>query len=75
MANIWRQFQALIPQERTIVVTVTAHNGDGTSTVQTQTGSTLVVQGEAVAVGENAFVRAKQITGPAPDLPTYTEGV
>ncbi len=75
MANLWRQFQRLLPRERTIIVTVDANNGDGTSTVTTQTGSTLVVEGEGVAAGDKAFVKERAITGPAPDLPSFTESV
>lgn len=75
MANLWRQFRRLLPRERTIIVDVNANNGDGTSTVTTQTGSTLVVQGEEVSAGNKAFVKEKAITGPAPDLPSYTESV
>jgi len=75
MANLWRQFQALVPRERTLVVDVQANNGDGTSTVTTQSGSTLVVQGEGVAAGNAAFVRGREMAGKAPDLPTYTESV
>ena len=75
MANLWRSFRQLLPQARTIVVTVDAVNGDGTSTVSTQSGSTLVVQGDSVAAGNKAFVREKEIVGDAPSLPTYTESV
>ncbi len=74
-ANLWRQFQKLIPRSRTLAVTVESNNGDGTSTVSTETGSTLVVQGEGVAAGNKAFIRDREITGEAPDLPTYTEAV
>ncbi len=75
MANLWREFQRLLPRERTIIVDVDANNGDGTSTVTTQTGSKLVVQGEDVAAGNQAFVKERAITGPAPALPSYTESV
>lgn len=50
-------------------------NADGTSTVTTQTGATLVVQGTGVAAGSAAFVRDGAMGGEAPDLPTYTETV
>ena len=75
MANLWRDFERLLPRSRTIVVTVDANNGDGTSTVSTQSGSTLVVTGEGVAAGSKAFVRDREITGKAPDLPVFTESV
>jgi len=73
--NLWRQFQRLLPQSRTTVVTIDANNGDRTSTASTETGATLVVQGESVAAGNKAFVRDREIVGQAPDLPTYTESV
>ena len=75
MANLWRSFQRLLPRARTIVVTVDAVNGDGTSTVSTQSGSTLIVQGDSVSAGNNAFVREREIVGEAPSLPSYTESV
>lgn len=75
MTNVWREFQKLIPGSRTIVVDVQGNNGDGTSTVTTQTGATVIVDGESVAAGNPAFVRDGEITGPAPDMPTYEETV
>lgn len=74
-SNVWRRFQQLIQQPRLSVVTVQSINGDGTSTVETPSGSTLVVDGESVAAGNKAFVRDGRIQGPAPDLPVYEEAV
>lgn len=75
MANLWRQFQQLLPKSRLIVVTIQGHNGDGTSTATTTSGATLVVQGESVAIGQKAFVQDGRVAGAAPDLPVFEETV
>lgn len=71
MANLWARFAALLPASPTVIVTVTALNDDGTSTVETRAGGTMRVTGQGVAIGDKAFVRAGEITGAAPDLPDY----
>ena len=69
MANLWKQFQNLLPADPLLIASVTAHNADGTSTVQYPGGGTAIVRGQNVAVGNKAFIRSNQIQGPAPDLP------
>ncbi len=69
MANLWKQFSALLPSDPLLVATVTAHNSDGTSTVQYPGGGTAVVRGQSVAIGAKAFIQSNQIQGAAPDLP------
>jgi len=71
MANLWEKFQGLIPTDPTIVADVTAHNPDGTSTVETLGGGVMRARGQSVAVGLKAYVRAGEVVGEAPDLPAY----
>jgi len=71
MANLWAKFARLLPDEPTIIGTITAHNVDGTSTVATLAGGTMRVRGQSVVVGNKAFIRHGEITGEAPDLPAY----
>lgn len=75
MPNPYTQFRQLLPSERTSIVDITAHNGDGTSTATTLSGSTIVVQGDTVAVGAKAFVREGRVLGEAPSLPSFQETV
>lgn len=80
-ANLFRRLQALLPDAPVLVGRVIAHNSDATSTVQLpsgqapaafdgalQTGSTLRVRGQAVPVGQNAFIRAGVVESQAPDV-------
>lgn len=68
MANLWKQFSALLPSDPLLIATVQAHNSDGTSTVTYPGGGTAVVRGQSVAVGSKAFIRSNQVQGQAPDL-------
>lgn len=72
MSNIYRQFLRLIPRDALQVGEVTAHNADGTSDVQLPGAQTVRVRGQDVPVGNNAFIRAGQIQGAAPNLPVFT---
>jgi hypothetical protein len=69
MANLAKLLEAVIPKSPRYVGTVTTHNGDGTSNVELPAGGVLRVRGQAVAVGEKAFVQDGKIDGAAPDLP------
>lgn len=71
MRNLARQFQELLPRQPLLVGTVTAHNADGTSTIELPAGGTLRVQGQSVEVNNKAFVQGGRIQGEAPDLPAY----
>ncbi len=66
MRNVWRQFQALLPQSKLYVVEVISHNVDGTSTVAMPNGDQFRVRGQGVAEGSFAFVRDGMIEGEAP---------
>ncbi len=69
--NIAGEFQQLLPQSPLQIGTVVTHNFDGTSTIELIGGGTLVVRGQGVAVGLNAYVQHGQIQGEAPDLPVF----
>ena len=69
--NLWKRFARLTAEETEIVVTITAHNADGTSTVQTMGGGDMILRGQGVAVGQKAFARNGEVQGEAPDLPYY----
>ena len=68
--NLYRQLEQLLPHQPLLVGTVTAHNADGTSTVQLPDGRLLRPRGQSVAVGQQAFVQAGEIRGQAPSLTT-----
>lgn len=70
-SNLWKRFSALLPQDPLLVATVTAHNSDGTSTVQYPGGGIAVVRGQGVVVTSKAFIQNNQIQGEAPDLTQY----
>ena len=69
MPNLWKKFESLLPQDPLLTATVTAHNSDGTSTVQYPGDGIAVVRGQGVAVDGKAFIRSNQVQGEAPDLP------
>lgn len=67
--NLWKQFEALLPDNRVLIGTVLEHNGDGTSTVELPGARPIRVEGVSVAPGSKAFVQGGRIQGPAPNLP------
>lgn len=67
--DLWRRFQGLGPSTTTLVATVTAHNPDGTSTLQTPEGYDMRAKGRDVDVGRVAYVQDGRITGEAAALP------
>jgi hypothetical protein len=68
MSNLWSRFEKMLPNDTTQVVTVLAVNSDGTSRVGTMGGGEMIVLGTSVVAGNKAFVKAGEITGPAPNL-------
>ena len=52
--NLWTRFRQLLPKTPLIIVTVTAINTDGTSTVTTVGGGGMRVAGTSVAVDSKA---------------------
>ncbi len=69
--NLWTRFRQLLPKTPLIIVTVTAINTDGTSTVTTVGGGGMRVAGTSVAVDSKAYVKDGRIQGEAPNLPHY----
>jgi hypothetical protein len=67
--NGYRRFQALLPDDPLLVGEVIAHNADGSSTIEMPGGGIMRVQGQQVAVGDNAFVQGGVVIDEAPDLP------
>lgn len=75
MPNVWKQFQALLPQQPLQIGEVVSVNADGTSTVETPAGALLRVRGDNVAQGSNAYIRGGELVGEAPDLAVFQEVV
>lgn len=70
--NPWKRFIGLLPGGTRLIGVVTSiHTAQGTSTLSLRNGSTVVVRGTSVPIGNKAFVVDGQITGPAPSLPQY----
>jgi len=70
-ANVWTQFRRLLPSQALLSGQVTAHNSDGTSLVALPDGAVIKAYGTQVDIGSRALVRAGEIIGEAPNLPTY----
>lgn len=71
-SNVFTMFRKLLPSDALLVGEVTAHNADGTSTVDFPGATTGVrVRGTTVSVGGKAFCRGGEIVGEAPDLTAY----
>lgn len=67
MPNLWRQFEALLPDTPLMIGTVVSGHVDATLTVALLDGGLLRVKGSA-AIGDRVFVREGQVEGPAPVL-------
>lgn len=67
--DLWRRFQGLGPSQTTLVATVTAHNPDGTSTLETPEGYSMRAKGRDVDVGRVAYVQDGRVLGEAASLP------
>ncbi|MHA6890810.1 hypothetical protein [Ralstonia pseudosolanacearum] len=69
MPNLWRQFEALLPDSPLLVGTVVTRHDDGTVTVQLLGGGLV----RAIGAGEPSqrlFVRGTEVVGLAPTLPS-----
>ncbi len=73
--NPWKQFSGLLPKSSRIIGTVSQHNGNGTSTVTLRNGSTLIVQGQSVAVSHKALIEEGTLVRQVPDLPVYAVSI
>lgn len=72
MSNLYRQLRDLLPEPPLTVATVAAVHADGMCTVTFPGGGQQRVRGNAVGVGQKAFVRAGVVEGAAPNLSALT---
>lgn len=68
MANVWKEFENLLPKDPLLIATVTSHLSNNNSLVTFLDGGTSIVRGQEVAVGNKAFIQTGKIQGPAPNL-------
>ena len=74
MPNLWRQFEALLPNTPLLLGTLTTAHHDGSFTVELVGGGSLraTFEGDGKALeGHRVFVRDGKVTGAAPDLPSF----
>lgn len=69
MPNIWTQFKSLIPEDVTLVATVTSTDGS-TSTVELLSGDMLKVRGTGT-VGAKVYIQGGEIIQEAGNLQQY----
>lgn len=67
--NLFRQFRALLPNERRLYVEVVQVRANGRTIVRTPEGRQFSVSGSGVPVGSNGFVVGDRLDGSAPRLP------
>lgn len=70
MSNIWKQFQALLPQPARFIATVVSSSGTR-SLVRLHSGTELMVNGRG-SIGKKVWVVDGSIQSEAPELP-YSE--
>jgi hypothetical protein len=71
--NLYSDFLGKLPQAPTLVAQVITHQADGrTSIVEFPNGSQAIMQGQQVAEGDYAFIRAGEIIGEAPAVVPIT---
>ena len=76
--NPWKRLLALIPGVRRIKGNVTAANADGSYTVATADGATILARplpGQAWSITDGVFVEDGRIVDSAPSLPGVTQYV
>ncbi|MFK0569907.1 hypothetical protein [Endozoicomonas sp.] len=73
--NICQQFKALIPEGVSVVATITANNGNGTSQAGLRDSSVITVKRESVTARQKAFIQNGEIKDAAPELVQYEEEV
>lgn len=69
MSNMLVRFRDLVGAPPLLIGVVVQHAGGGMSVVQLLGGGTITARGQAVAVGQQAYVRDGVIEGQAPALP------
>ena len=76
--NPWAQLKALLPSVRRTKGNVTAVNADGSYTIATADGATILARplpGQAYTIGNGVFVEDGRIVDTAPSLPGITQYV
>lgn len=76
--NPWLALLGVIPQGRYIKGNITALNADGSVTVDTSDGATILVRplpGQTWAVLDGVFVQDGRVVDSAPSLPGITQTV
>ncbi|MGL5305210.1 MAG: hypothetical protein ACRC9Y_03300 [Aeromonas veronii] len=69
--NLFKRFLELVPGADPLLVGTVTAVGSTSTTISTLAGGTVTVRGIGVAIGKKAFYRGGELTGEAPDLPTY----
>ncbi|SNT81619.1 hypothetical protein [Stenotrophomonas sp. CC120222-04] len=70
--DLWDQFGELVSSSPRLLATVTAHNGDGTSTLTTYDGVQMRAFGQLpLAPPYNVWVRGGRLVEAAPNFPLY----
>jgi len=68
--DMWGQFDELVSSSPRLIATVTAHNGDGTSSLTTYDGVQMRAFGQLeLAIPYNVWVRSGRLLEAAPNLP------
>lgn len=68
--DLWDQFGELVSSTPRLLATVTAHNGDGTSTLTTYDGVQMRAFGQLqLSIPYNVWVRGGRLVEAAPNMP------
>jgi hypothetical protein len=68
--DMWGQFDELVSSSPRLIATVTAHNGDGTSSLTTYDGVQMRAFGQLeLPIPYNVWVRNGRVLEAAPNLP------
>jgi hypothetical protein len=68
--ELWGEFAGQVSASPRLLATVTAHNGDGTSSVATYDGSQMSAIGTVGgSIPYNVWIRAGRVVEAAPNLP------
>jgi hypothetical protein len=68
--DLWGQFGDLVTGAPRILATVTAHNGDGTSSLSTAEGAQIRARGQlGGSIPYNVWVQNGRVVETAPNLP------
>ena len=73
--NIWQQFTALIPEGLRVAATITANNGYGKNQAELRVGTTIIVKGESIPIGQETFIQHNEIKVTAPTLAQFEANV